>query len=101
MAKHTVKGFITYEMSRYSSKPTISFTPWKPNPEYFPNTVIVGEHSIEVEVPDDFNPVPAQIAVLNEKKRLLRLALAEQLKDIDEHIGKLQAITYEPAGVQA
>ena len=97
MAKHTVKGFVTYERSRHASKPTISFTPWKPNPTYFPDTVIVSEHSIEVEVPDDFNPVPAQIAVLNEKKRLLRLALAEQLKDIDDHISKLQALTFEPA----
>jgi hypothetical protein len=94
MAKHTVKGFITYEKLPHQRKPTISFYNFKPNADYFQYVTVVAEHTIEVEVPDDFNPVPGMVAALEEKKRLLRLKLAEELMVLDEQISKLQAIEY-------
>ena len=94
MSKHTVKGFITYEKAPYQQKPIISFYNFKPSADYFQYVTVVAEHTIEVEVPDDFNPVPGMVAALEEKKRLLRLKLAEELMVLDEQISKLQAIEY-------
>jgi hypothetical protein len=57
----------------------------------------VADCSIDVEIPDDFDPTPAVIAGLKEKKRLLRVALAEELASIDDRISKLSALTFEAA----
>lgn len=98
MSKHTVKGFITYEPSTWNGgKPKIDFYNFKPSPEYFPNVAVVSETTIEVEVPDDFNPVQNLVAALEEKKRLLRVKLAEELAVIDERISKLTCIEFTPA----
>lgn len=96
MAKHTVKGYVT--VSRYSwndNKPIVNFMPWKPEETH--EIAIVGEQLFEVEVPDDFNPIPQQVAAMEEKKRQLRLNLAEELAALDERISKLSALTFEPA----
>ena len=95
MSKHVVKGFITYEKPSYQPKPSISFSMWKPCAKYSPNTVVVAEHSIEVEVPDDFNPVPLQVGMLEAQKKELRLKLAQELILIDEQIANLTCLTNE------
>jgi hypothetical protein len=62
-----------------------------------PGFVKVADCSFDVEIPDDFDPTPAVIAGLQEKKRLLRVALAEELASIDDRISKLSALTFEAA----
>lgn len=94
--KHAVKGYVT--VSRYAwndHKPIVNFMPWKPEETH--ELAIVGEQSFEVEVPDDFNPIPQQVAALEEKKRQLRLKLAEDLAALDENLSKLTCITFEAA----
>jgi hypothetical protein len=99
MAKHTVKGYITYERSAYAgAKGAVSFQTWKPMPEYEPTKVIVAEHSIEVDVPHDFNPIPQQVAALREKKRQAQVKLADELRTIDEQISKLTCIEHTVEG---
>lgn len=92
MSQHTIKGYITYQKYDWSDKPFINFCPWKPAEDN--QTVVIREHQFDVEVPDDFNPVPQMIAGLEEKKRLARLALAADLAKLDEEISKLQAIEH-------
>lgn len=94
MSKHTIKGYITYHQYGWSDKPVINFCPWKPAEDH--ETVIVREHSIEVEIPDNFNPVPLMVAGLEEKKRLARVRLADELRELDEHISKLLCIEHTP-----
>lgn len=97
MSKHTITGFITFEKRPYMDKGQVGFHTYRPSAEYFPHTAVVAEHSFEVEVPDDFNPVPDLVANLEEQKRLARLELAQKLARIDEQISKLTCIEFVPA----
>ena len=95
MSKHVISGYVTYHKYDWSDKPVVNFCPWKPSEDH--ETAIVCPHEFEVEVPDDFNPVPKMLAGLEEKKRELRVRLAKELAEIDDRISKLQAIEYSPA----
>ena len=92
MAKHIVKGYITSTQGKYQIEPEIRFQMYKPSADYSPDTVIVAEHQIEVEVPDDFDPRPGQIAALKEKKKLMEAQFAASVKVINDQINSLLAI---------
>jgi hypothetical protein len=95
MSKHIVEGFITYEKHSWQKTPTISWTTYDPSNLGWTEAVAVCPHSIEVDVPDDFNPVPQMVAALEEQKRQERLKLAQKLAELDEKISKLTCITNE------
>lgn len=96
MAKHTVNGALYLYVSKYSmpDRPVYHFHAGQDlDGDSF---VKIVDHSFVIEIPEDFDPVPGQIAALNEKKRLLRVKLADELREIDDRLSKLQAITFEP-----
>lgn len=92
MSKHTIKGFVTYEKSKYEDAPQIDFMSYKPSPSLWPDLVIVSEHSIEVEVPDDFDPRPAQLAALDKKETALKAAFAKAMMELADDRSKLLCI---------
>lgn len=92
MSKHIVKGYITSTQGKYKIEPEIRFQMYEPSAEYSPDTVIVAEHQIEVEVPDDFDPRPGKIAALKEKKKLMEAKFAASVKEINDQINSLLAI---------
>jgi len=95
MAKHTVKGTLyLYTPVNPTSKPVYHFDQSRTlDGESFTKVV---DHSFDVEIPADFDPIPRQLDALNEKKRQLRLKLAAELAAIDDRISKLQAIEFTP-----
>ena len=95
MSKHTIKGYVTYDDSDYLDKPEISFRTWIPDPGSWPNTVVVFEHSIEVEVPDDFDPRPKVLDRLNEQLQTVRAENQQRENAILDQISKLQALAME------
>lgn len=94
--KHTVKGFITYEKNPWNAVARISFQTWEPTPNIFPNMVIVCEHSIEVEVPDNFDPRPEMIAKLREEEKKAMADFEFKVNQIRKQISELQAIELSP-----
>lgn len=92
MSKHTVKGFVTYEKSKYDDAPRIDFMSCKPTPSLWPDMVIVSEHSIEVEVPDGFDPRPELIKDLHAKQKKARADFEKLCTDIQRQINELQAL---------
>lgn len=77
--------------------------PWQEKPSYelFSTVLKSVEHylcvsetpiEIEVEVPDNFDPRPQQIAALEEQKRKLQAEFAQSVAKIDEQIKKYLAI---------
>jgi hypothetical protein len=99
MSKHIIKGFVFFEQDASLKdcewyRPCVGFSMYAPNPELYPDRVLVHEHEFEVEVPDDFNPIPQQVAALEEQKRLMRVKLADELAKIDEKISKLTCIEH-------
>lgn len=61
--------------------------------------VLVGKQPIEFEVPDDFNPVPVQVAMLEKEKEKAMKEFNERVFRINEQISKLQALTYSDENV--
>lgn len=98
MAKHTVTGALYLHASSAQEAP-------EDRSYYFTasdfstsaNFIKVIDVSFDVQIPDDFDPVPKVIASLTEQKRQLRLKLAAELADLDDRISKLSALTFEAA----
>lgn len=92
MSKRTITAYVHYEEP--PSWCVEKLEPFKVYPFDMSSAghVLVSKQEIEVEVPDDFNPVPAQIAVLEKQKADLRAKLARELMTIDQRISKLQAL---------
>lgn len=93
MATHEIKGFLTQTNYR-DTEPVIGFSMYRPNPKYSPDTVVIREHSFEVDVSDDFDPRPSLIAALEEQKRQARVEFAAMVMKIDQRISELQAIEF-------
>lgn len=91
--KHTIQGWVIQYKWDWHDQPVVSFSTSEPTADDVVS--IVGPHSFEVEVPDDFNPIPQQVAALEEMKRKARLVLAKELADLDDRISKLTCITFE------
>ena len=54
----------------------------------------VGEQEIQIEVPDDFDPRPQQIAALETQKQKVMADYQKSVTDINSQISKLQALEY-------
>ena len=52
------------------------------------------ECEIEIEIPDDFDPRPQQIAALEQQKQKVMAEYSVTLEDLNEKINKLQALEY-------
>jgi hypothetical protein len=57
--------------------------------------LFVSEQSIEVEVPDDFNPIPAQVAALEAQKAEALAKYQHSVALINKQLSKILAITNE------
>jgi len=57
--------------------------------------IYIGPQQLTVEVPDNFNPVPAQVAALEQEKREAMDAYQKRVAEINERLSKLLAITHE------
>lgn len=58
------------------------------------SSVFVMPLDIAVDVPDDFDPRPAEIAALQARKTAMQAECAKAVTDIERRISELQAITF-------
>ena len=54
----------------------------------------IGEQEVEVEVPDNYDPRPKQIAALEKQRQKVMADYQKTVTDINEKISKLQALEY-------
>lgn len=96
MSKHTIKGWLYYKPpSKYSQKdePTIYFLPFSPQHATHDTWGIgVREHSIEVEISDDFDPRPQQIAMLDKEIAETRAKFTARINELMNTRNKLLCI---------
>jgi hypothetical protein len=93
--KKQINGFITWEPSPYGDKPSIDFytyDPTKMEHRKGSGMVVVREHSFEVEIPDDFDPRPAQIAALDEQITKTRAEFTKRITELQEQKSRLLCI---------
>lgn len=90
--KVTVKGYLHQCQYPWMSEPefVLLSTIFKNNADY----VLMRQepYEFEVEVPDNFDPRPQQIAALEEQKRILQAEFAQSVAKIDDQIKKYLAI---------
>ena len=59
------------------------------------NRVFINEQTVTVEVPEDFNPVPAQVAALEKAKAEALAAYQKTVGELNDRLSKLLALTNE------
>lgn len=94
MAKHTVKAFIHYEQD-FKGQPLFTIFPFDMSSC---GKVMVETQDIEITIPDDFNPITAQVDLLKAEREKVRAELGKRLMQIDDAIAKLTCIDYTPTG---
>lgn len=91
MSTYTIDGFITWRRAAWMDRPEVGFLTFDPR-EVGSDYVVIRPHSFEVEVPDDFDPRPAQVAALREKREKAAATFSAYVAEIDASISKLLAI---------
>lgn len=95
--KHTIDGFIVWDSWRAKYYENVQspfrFLPYEP--DRASDSVLVGPATIEVEVPDDFNPTPGLIANLQAKKQTIEAKFTADLAQVDHEIGKLLSLEHK------
>ena len=72
---------------------------WVPEVWAFKSTeceyrVFISEQVVEIEIPDNWDPVPGQVAALEEEKRTALAEYQKRVEQINHQLSKLQAIEY-------
>ena len=91
--KIELKGYLFCRTS--GGKPEFELLPWDCrtwDPANADGRVFIKEHTTTVEVPDDFDPRPQQVAALEAEKREARAKFQARITEIDRQIQSLMAI---------
>lgn len=88
--KQTIEGFISFRKEDWT--PDYSFHPYEMTKFGY---VTVMPHTIEVDIPDDFDPVPAQLAALDAQEAEMRGKFAAVMIEIGRKRADLLAISNE------
>lgn len=91
--KIELKGYLFCRL--YGGKPEFELLPWDCRTWGYDGKdgqVFVKEHTTTVEVPDDFDPRPAQVAALEAEKQKARADFQARITEIDRQIQSLMAI---------
>lgn len=86
----TIEGHIFYLKHQWESKGEFTFA--DTGMDQFPEYIKVMPHSFTVEIPDDFDPRPAQLAALDEKETALKAAFAKAMMELADDRAKLLCI---------
>ena len=90
--KKTLNGFISFRKNAWDD----GGFHWHPYEMAEHGYITVMPHSIEVDIPDDFDPRPQQIKALEEKQRAAGAAFAALTTEINRQISELQALEFTP-----
>jgi len=93
--KVTVKTFLHWQKYSWDTAPTYVFYCVDMS-KSSPHQVLIREMKIEVDVPDDFDPAPQQIAALRAKKQEVLAETEAKVQNLDEQIQRLLAIEFKP-----
>ncbi len=90
--KKTISGFVVAQQYPWDELPDYTFVGFDPRECGIDNYVVVCAHEFQVDVPDDFDIRPHQVAILEKKKREVQAEFAAKVKEIDDQINSLLAI---------
>ena len=86
--KKTVKCHLHYDTSKYRP----GFTTWPQKMGSESENIFIASVDVDFEVPDDFDPRPAQIKALEQKQKEAAAAFHAMNTEIMRQINELQAL---------
>lgn len=92
MSTETIKGYVIHQTWQGQTQGEFVFSAHKPITTEHATRLLICEHELTFEVPDDFDPRPAQIAALEQQKQELRAKFAVAVKELDDRINSLLAL---------
>lgn len=92
--KVTIKGYIVGHHFSWEKQPSYSF---HANPLDSSGFVTVMPHEFEVDVPEDFNLIAAQVASLEKTKEEFRAEFNKRVAYINDQISRLQCLEFNPS----
>jgi hypothetical protein len=88
--KHTISGWLAQNVPDHAGDTAyFTFLAYKPSGEYF---LPVCEHTMEVEIPDDFDPRPAMLASVDKKIEEARAEFTKRLTELQDQRNRLLAL---------
>lgn len=90
--KVAIIGFVLYKKDTWDKEARFYFQPWQMEEHGY---VTVMPHSFEIDIPENFNPVASQVAILEKEKSKVRAEFNRRIAQLNEQIGKLQALTFD------
>ena len=90
--KVTIQGFVHYKKEEHADWGEYRIFPYQTD---YDGAVYIVPCSVEVELPDDFNPIPAQVASLEKEKLEILAKSAKDVMMIDDRISRLTCITMD------
>lgn len=97
--KIEAKGFLFWKPT-YGGQGEFELLPWDCrdwDERSRDGRIFVKEHATVIDVPDDFNPLPCQIAALEAQKQKARADFQRKVTEIDRQIQSLLAIEHVEA----
>ena len=96
--KHEIKQYVFMAYGWDESHTTQGWRPeiWRWEASENENLIFISASMFAVEIPDDFDPVPKQVAVLLDERRAAMDEYQQKVAEINERLSKLQAIEYTP-----
>jgi hypothetical protein len=93
--KVTMDVFVIWNADEIYGKP--HFEAWScdvssSNPKY----ALACRTNVEVDIPDDFDPVPGRVKAMRDKKQEILATAQMQANNIEEQIQKLLCIEFKP-----
>jgi hypothetical protein len=92
--KVKIEAFVMWHKYEWENEPKYNLSACDMSdcgPEYS----LVGKQSFEVEIPDNFDPTPAQIEGLKKKKQEILATAQVQANNIEEQIQRLLCIEHK------
>lgn len=93
--KVEIDAFVVARQTRWENEPVFAIYPYNPQSIGSDTEVLISKQTFVVDVPDDFDPRPEMVAMLNKRKDEIRAKFAESVRLIDEQINSLLAIEHK------
>jgi len=88
--KVTVKGFLHWRKYEWETAPTYLLLSHHSTND--PDYAYISDHEFEVEIPDDFDPIPVKIGILRKEKQRIQAEAHVKAENIKQQIQELLCI---------
>lgn len=88
--KAVIKGWVHHK--KYDWKDEVDYIFWPFKMDTSPDTIPIFEHSFEVDIPDDFDPIPIKIEMLRSEKQRIQAEAHVKAANIERQIQELLCI---------